>query len=86
MLIYLVMANSDMTEGCGPMKLVTIMSDKEKAIQYAMEQPGVMGIKNRQTRCFQPFKFHSFDWNSPSMIGIQLVKGDWDVIEVYIEK
>jgi len=79
MIVYLIFANADMTEGRGPMVIRKIMHDKQKAIDFALKQFGVMGCRDRQTRCDKPYRDYYFG------VGRQLVEGDWEVIEVQTE-
>lgn len=81
-LVYLIYRNSDMTEGRGPMTVCKVMADREKAIQFALDQPGVMGIRNRQTRVDVPKQIR-LEWLGP--YGKRLVEGDWEVLEVETE-
>lgn len=43
MIVYIVNKNSDMTEGRGPKVLVTVDTDGQRAVDYAMSQKGIMG-------------------------------------------
>lgn len=45
--VYVVMRNSEMTEGRGPMVFHSLWSTKEVADHFIDEQPGVMGRKQK---------------------------------------
>lgn len=77
--VYLIYRNADMSGGTGPMQVVRVMTDKFKAINFAMEQPGVMGVKGRQR--IEPKPYVNY---YKMMHGTQLVKGDWEVIEIEV--
>jgi hypothetical protein len=72
--VYLIFKNFDMTEGRGPMILDRVMGNRFDAEQFAMRQPGVMGVNNRQHLC-----------NQVTRRGIQIVDGDWIVEEVIVQ-
>lgn len=72
--VYLIFKNSDMTEGRGPMVLDRVMGNKAEAIQYALDQPGVMGCYRRQYACYHKTRR-----------GIRIVDGDLEVEEVLIQ-
>lgn len=84
MRVYVIRMNSDMTEGTGSMRLVDIMLNKNDAINFAMAQPGVMGVLHRQSMAHERFELFAFDWRTPTRTGIKLVEGDWEVIEFEI--
>ena len=70
-----------MTEGRGPMVLVKIIRDREKAIAFALTQPGVMGIRGRQQYVAdKPLHLTYYDVG-----GTILVDGDWQVVETEVE-
>jgi len=79
MKVYLIYANADMTEGRGPMQLVRVMKGKRNAVLYALEQPGVMGVKGQQIECLEAAKIGL--WSYRQLV-TKLVKGDWEVYEV----
>lgn len=41
--VYVVLCNSDMTEGNGPMRVMKIFEHRENALKYMNAQKGVMG-------------------------------------------
>lgn len=77
MIVYLIFKNSDMTEGRGPMVLSKIMHDQCEAIAFALQQPGVMGIKGRQNTCNKKVSYY--------VPGTLLVEGDWEVLETHTQ-
>lgn len=79
--IYLIFANADMTEGSGPMALVKVMSDHDKAVDYAMSRLGVMGVKGRQRFCLKPYRVYS-PTEGLAHLGTKIVEGDWEVVQV----
>lgn len=81
--IYLIYANADMTEGRGPMVLVKVISDEQAAIRFALAQPGVMGVRNRQHEC-RPEPVHT--WTAGKhYLGDRIVTGDWEVIKARVD-
>lgn len=50
MKVYVILKNSDFTEGRGPMVLHKIKKTEKSAVDYVMSQEGIFGSKQEESR------------------------------------